>query len=196
MYHLKRSMLAGLAVLALGLSLYTAAADEAKPKTATTALDGPKLGQMLDDMGYDAKKVNDTTYDIVLKRDGWTIYLRAFFSTDGTRLYLHSNLADIDDMTKVPPEVFVKLMEANGIHGPSFFYLSSDAKKPGMRYLQVARPLDNRCIAPKQLRTEIDALSTQIKNTKSLWSPAEWSKLQPATPAANDNSVRKDTSVR
>ena len=168
MYHLNRTMLAGVAVLSLGLcTLMSANADESKPKPASTALDMPKLAQMLDDMGYETKKINDTTYDVILKRDNWNIYVRLYFSTDGTKLWLNSHLTNIDDMSKVPTEILVKLMEANG-------------------------PVDNRNISAKQLRVEIDAQATIIRSTQNLWKPEEWRK---STPAANDNSVRQETKV-
>jgi hypothetical protein len=197
MHHLNRTVLASVAMLTLGLcTLNATAADETKTaKPASTAIDGSKLGQMLDDMGYETKKINDTTYDVILKRDNWTIYLRTMFSADGTKLWLHSNLATIDDMSKVPTEVLIKLMEANGVHGPSFFYLSTDTRSSGTKYLQIVRPLDNRSITAKTLRTEIDTICTTIKNTQSLWKPEEWRKLQATTPAANGNSVRQDTKV-
>jgi hypothetical protein len=217
LYRINRLLMAGIVTLGLGASGLRAAeatkappakAVEAKvvaPKPATenqvkpagTAIDINRLGQILEDMGYDAKKVGDTTYDVVLKRDGWTIYLRLSFSTDGSRLWVVSSLADIEDASKIPNQVLVDLLEATQAHSPSSFYLYNpkDAKKPAFRYLKIARPVDNRGINSRTLRAEIDTLFTSIRDTKALWMPSEWTKTKPAAPATTVSADKKEAKV-
>jgi hypothetical protein len=170
-------LMAAIATLALGMTapaLWAADATQASP--AKTALTMEDLAKKLADMGYDLKKINDTSYEVVIQRDNWKIYLTILFSADKTRLWLVSNLADIEDISKVPADVLAKLLDGNATCSPSFFYYNTDAKRPAFRYLKIARPVDNRGITASVLRTEIDALFDTIKNTKPVWMPSAWKK--------------------
>jgi hypothetical protein len=218
MHRMNRWLLAGIVSLGLGASAMSArAAEEAKgapakttetkkvetPKTvepaqarpAGLAIDFARLGQILDDMGYEYKKVGESAYDVVLTRDGWTIYLRLAFSSDKTRLWLVSSLETIEDVTQAPHEILVKLMEANNSHSPSAFYMYNpkDQKKPGLRYLKIGRPVDNRGINARTLRAEIDAVFTSIRGTMQLWKAEEWKKLKPTTTTTGADKEAKTT---
>jgi hypothetical protein len=170
-------LMAGLMTLALGLTaLPAAAADTAPTAPANGALTPETLGKLLTDMGLDPKKINDNVYEVVVKRSNYVVYFRFQLSSDKSRLWVTSYLESIDDVSKVPADVMAKLLEWNFKASPSFFYFynPADAKKPALRYLYIARPVDNRNITASFLRLELDTMFDTVKNTQSLWKASEW----------------------
>jgi hypothetical protein len=202
--RINRSLLAGIVALGLGASALTAnavedaktapvkPAEQSPAKPAGMAVDFARLGQILDDMGYEYKKVSDTCYEVVLKRDNWAVYLRIYFSPDRTRLWLTSTLADIADVAQAPHEILVKLLEGNMTYGPSHFFMQNDPKNPARRWLKITRPIDNRGINARTLREQIDTLFTTIRDTKALWLASEWKNLKATTTVSADKKDAKD----
>jgi hypothetical protein len=183
MVHCKTSwLLAGVMSLGLGLGLLPARAADTPPSPATQALNHESLGKILSDMGYEPKKISDTTYEVVVKRDGWSVYFRICFSNDKTKVWLISTLANIKDVNQVPAEPLAKLLMANNDHGPSAFYLAKvDDKNKAAKVLKIGRPVDNRGLTASLLRIEIDTLFSTIKETKELWSASGWKTVKSTT---------------
>ena len=170
-------LLAGVMAVALGATALTVtAAESAKAETQTKAITKADLEKFLKDMGYEPKQSGDTGFNIVLKRDSWTVYFTCALSADGSKLYLMSTLENIEDITKVPADVLANLLEGSYNTSAASFYLrkAGNDKNKNARVLKVAFLVDNRAITAAVLRDGIDQLFTTIKDTKSLWKASEW----------------------
>jgi hypothetical protein len=184
--------MAGIMALALGVGLCPAQIlAQNQARAVNQALTPDDLGKLLTDMGYEPKKIDDNTYEVIIKRDGWAVYLRCCFSSDKTKLWLISSLGDIKDINQAPADVLANLLIANFNHGPSAFYLEdADANNKAAKRLKIGRPVDNRAITASILRQQIDAIFSTIRETKDLWKTSEWKSTKAAVAPATGGEPR------
>jgi hypothetical protein len=132
-------------------------------EVAGQVLTDDSLKSMLDNMGYEPKKLTKG-YLLVIKQDTWTLNMQLVISPDGRKLGLNANLGKVDDLATVPASQWIDLLVSNGDIDPSFFYVDKEQKK-----LYLHRSFDNRAVAPAILRKELDNFATNIRQTNALW---------------------------
>lgn len=121
------------------------------------------LKQMLDNMGFEPKKVGNG-YQISIKRDTWTFYIHLILSGDKSKIGLNANLGLVENPDAVTAEQWKNLLISNGNIDPSFFFFDKDSKR-----LYLHRVLDNRGITPSFFRQQIENFCANIKDTGDLW---------------------------
>jgi len=130
---------------------------------AVSALTDESLKQMLDNMGFEPKKVG-SGYQIAIKRDTWTFYIHLILSEDKSKVGMNANLGVVENPDTVTAEQWKALLISNGNIDPSFFFFDKDSKK-----LYLHRVLDNRSITPSFFRQQIENFCSNIKDTGELW---------------------------
>lgn len=138
-------------------------AQDSAARQAVTVLTEDSLKQMLDNMGYEPKKLSKG-YLLSIKRDTWTIHMQLTLSNDRSKLGFNSNLGVVENLDGVTAEQWRNLLISNGNIDPSFFFLDKESKK-----LYLHRVLDNRSIDPAFLRAQIDNFCANVKETADLW---------------------------
>lgn len=141
------------------------------------------LPKMLQNMGYEAEKVDEGVYRVVIEQDSWTFYIRFSLSTDSKqRLWMTSSFGEIKDWQKMAPAPLMALLVANDRIGPAHFYVTVSGD---VRRLNAARAVDNRGITPAILRRELDKFLTNIRDTAEQWDIEKWTAAgdASATPA-------------
>jgi hypothetical protein len=133
------------------------------PRPTVPAVTEDSLRQMLDNMGYEPKKLGKG-YLIVIKRDSWTFNMQILLSPDKSKIGFNSNLGSVDNPDSVTAEQWKNLLISNSNIDPSFFFFDKDSKK-----LYLHRPLDNRGLDPVFMRQQIENFCTNIKETGDLW---------------------------
>lgn len=132
-------------------------------RTAGQMVTDASLQQMLDNMGFEPKKLSNG-YLITIKRDSWTYYVQVSLSSDKTKMGLNSNLGVVEKPETVTAEQWKNLLISNGEIDPSTFFFDKTSNK-----LYMHRSLDNRSVTPAFLRQQIENFCGNIKDTSSLW---------------------------
>jgi hypothetical protein len=118
-------------------------------------------------LGYEAKKVNDNCYSIDASRDGWTLYVNIWPDKYQKKVWFIAYMREIKDMSTVPTDALVKLLEANNQIGPSHFYLSKNC-------IYIGRALENENVTPVRFRHELDQFFADCQKTEQLWAVEKW----------------------
>jgi hypothetical protein len=121
------------------------------------------LRTMLDGMGLEPKPLSKG-FLIAIKRDTWTYNMQFVLSANKDKLGMNANLGMIEDADSVTAAQWKALMISNGNIEPSVFYYDPDHKK-----LYLHRVLDNRCLTPAYLRSQIENFISDMKSTADLW---------------------------
>jgi hypothetical protein len=151
-----------------------APADTSAKPDACRPIDETDLPKLLENMGYEAQKVDEGVYRVVIEQDSWTIYLRFSLSTDSKqRLWMTTSFGEIKNWEKVPAEPLLKLLVSNDTIGPAHFYVTASGDT---RRLNMAKAVDNRGITAAVLRREIDKFVSSVKDTAALWDTEAWTK--------------------
>ncbi|HLK61345.1 MAG TPA: hypothetical protein VKU00_32645 [Chthonomonadaceae bacterium] len=138
--------------------------DTAQPAaSAGQTLNDESLKQMLENMGYEPKKLTKG-YLIVLKQDSWTLNMQIVLSGDTEKMGLNANLGKVEDPSGVSASQWMDLLISNGDIDPSAFYFDKDQKK-----LYLHRSFDNRAVTPAVLRKQIENFADNIRKTEALW---------------------------
>src|ERR1051325_4050714 len=132
-------------------------AQDSASKPSFTILTEDGLKQMLDNMGYEPKKLGKG-YLLSIKRDSWTYNMQLVLSSDHSKLGFNSNLGIVENPESITAEQWKNLLISNGNIDPSFFFFDKDTKK-----LYLHRVLDNRAIDPAYLRQQIDGFVNNIR---------------------------------
>ena len=136
--------------------------DDTRP-AARGALSDASLLQMLNDLGYDAKKLKQG-YVVAIKQGEWTYNVQFVLSPNREKLGLNANMGTVDDTSTVTAAQWMNLLTANTDTAPSFFYFNKNNKT-----LYMHRVLDNRFITSTILRQQVEAFTANIKDTADAW---------------------------
>jgi hypothetical protein len=139
---------------------------------AVAALSGATLNmenipQFVASLGYEAKKINDNCYEINASRDNWTLYVNIYPDTYQKKLWFFAYMRKIEDMSKVPTDAFLKLLEANNNIGPTHFYMANNV-------IYMGRAFENEGVTPAKFRHELDQFFADCQKTEDLWSVERW----------------------
>ncbi|MCW3098858.1 MAG: hypothetical protein JWL77_4476 [Chthonomonadaceae bacterium] len=151
---------------ALNGHIHAQAANQDPVKQSETAgqpLTDDTLKAMLDNMGYEPKKLSKG-YLLAIKQDTWTLNMQLVISPDGRKMGLNANLGKVDDLATVSASQWMDLLVSNGDIDPSAFYFDKEQKK-----LYLHRSFDNRAVTPPILRKELDNFAANIRQTEPLW---------------------------
>ena len=135
---------------------------ETRPSTRG-ALTESALGQMLEDMGYEPKKLKQG-YLVAIKQDAWTYYVQLVLSPNREKIGLKATMGIVDDPTSIPAGQWLNLLSGNTDIAPSFFYFNKTNNT-----LYMHRIIDNRVVTPALIRQQVDAFCANIKDTSELW---------------------------
>ncbi|MCI0464193.1 MAG: YbjN domain-containing protein [Gemmataceae bacterium] len=127
---------------------------------------------VLDNMGYEYEANKDkegkvTSYAVKLSRDGWNFVITVSPSGNQRWIWLTAWLRKPKEGW--PASILQKMLEHN--HRVALPYFAIDQSDSQVK---LSTPLHNRAITPALLRTNIDDLCTNLKNTVSLWDPEKW----------------------
>lgn len=140
--------------------------DSSGTKTVVPAiqvLDDKSLQTMLENMGYEPKKLKEG-YVISIKQDTWTFYIQILLSPNGEKLGLNANLGSVEKPEEITASQWLELLAGNKDISPSYFYYD---KKGTHLYLN--RSLDNKAITAAQLRKNIENFCANQRETSQLW---------------------------
>lgn len=138
------------------------AADDTRPP-AKASLTDASLFQMLDEMGYEPKKLKQGVV-VSIKQGDWTFNVQLLISPNKEKIGLNANMGLVEDPASVTAAQWMNLLASNTDIAPSFFYYNKTSKT-----LYMHRVLDNRYMTSALLRQQIDAFCANIKETADLW---------------------------
>src|SRR5205807_2698661 len=96
--------------------------DPVKPTvSAGQALTDESLKQVLENMGYEPKKLSKG-YLLAIKQDTWTINIQIVLSGDTEKVGLNANLGKVEDPSTISASQWMDLLVSNGDIDPSSFY--------------------------------------------------------------------------
>jgi hypothetical protein len=121
------------------------------------------LFQMLTNLAYEPRKANETSYEVVISRDGWDIVLDLSFSGDKSNLWISAYFGNKEPIAEVAAATWVALLRENWSVAPAHFALSNAAL-----YLQ--RAVENQDITPVKLRKAIEQFDATVRRTVKVWS--------------------------
>ncbi|MBX9787313.1 MAG: YbjN domain-containing protein [Pirellulales bacterium] len=124
-------------------------------------------------LGYDCKKISDSTWQIDASRGSFNMTVNVLFDTKHEVVWFFTFLREVPDLNKVPAEAYRRLLESNMTIGPSHFYMSK-AK------LFLGRALENHHVTSVKFRRELDQFFLDCQATENLWSVEKWNEI--ATP--------------
>ncbi len=127
------------------------------------ALTDTTLLQMLTDMGYEPKKLRQG-YVVAIKQGEWTYNVQFVISPNHEKIGLNANMGAVEDPSTVTAGQWMRLLAANMDTAPSFFYYNKNNHT-----LYMHRVLDNRSVTSTILGQQVDAFTTNIKETADLW---------------------------
>ncbi len=122
------------------------------------------LGRFLRELGYEPKALSPDVYQISVERDLWPVYVMLSLSTDGRRVWLESKFAPVEDLDRVPPQAWKKLLEANEIVGPAHFSFDPRDKR-----VHLYKSFDNQHITAMRLKEEIAHFDGIVRKTQDCW---------------------------
>jgi hypothetical protein len=134
---------------------------EGPPTTGVLSEDG--LSRMLTDMGYEPKKLKQG-YVVAIKHEEWTYNVQCVISPNREKIGLNANVGTVEDPSTVTATQWMNVLAANTDVAPSFFYYNKNN-----RILYMHRVVDNRCLTTAILSRQIEAFTTNIKDTAEVW---------------------------
>lgn len=136
--------------------------DDARP-AVRGALTDASMVKMLTDMGFEPKKLKQG-YVVAIKQGEWTYNVQLLISPNREKIGLNANMGSVEDPATVTANQWMNLLAANTDTAPSFFYYNKNNKT-----LYMHRVLDNRAVTSAILRQQVDAFTTNIKDSADAW---------------------------
>ena len=130
-------------------------------------------------LGYECKKISDSTWQIDASRGTFNMTVNVLFDAKHEVVWFFTYLREVPDLSKVPAEAYRRLLESNMTIGPSHFYMSK-AK------LFMGRALENHHVTSVKFRRELDQFFLDCQATESLWSVEKWNEI--ATPVTTTSA--------
>ncbi|MGD9644971.1 MAG: hypothetical protein AB7U73_04610, partial [Pirellulales bacterium] len=127
-------------------------------------------------LGYECKKISDSTWQIDASRGTFNMSVNVLFDSKHEVVWFFTFLREVPDLDKVPAEAYRRLLESNMTIGPSHFYMSK-AK------LFIGRALENHDVTSVKFRRELDQFFLDCQSTEKLWSVEKWNEITTATSA-------------
>jgi hypothetical protein len=136
--------------------------DDVRPIAKGTLTDSTLL-QMLTDLGYEPKKLKQG-YVVAIKKDEWTYNVQFVISPNKEKLGLNANMGTVEDPSAISATQWMNVLAANTDIAPSFFYYNKSKST-----LYMHRVLDNRCLTSTIVRLQVEAFTSNIKETADVW---------------------------
>jgi hypothetical protein len=164
------------AVVGLGFSAPAFAAEPNAPQPVKAPAEDPltdeSLLRMLRGLGYEPYQTGTFTdgskfYWVKVDRDGYQMSIRFALSPNKLVVWMHTYLGEVPAPDKITAEPLQKLLEAQNSYKGRFSVTG------GKLIFQM--PVDNRSLAPQDLRVWIDEFFVAVKSTSHLWNTAGWS---------------------
>lgn len=130
-------------------------------------------------LGYECKKISDSTWQIDASRGNFNMTVNVLFDAKHEVVWFFTYLREVPDLSKVPAEAYRRLLESNMTIGPSHFYMSK-AK------LFMGRAIENDHVTSVKFRRELDQFFLDCQATESLWSVEKWNEI--ATPVTTTSA--------
>jgi hypothetical protein len=134
------------------------------PQDGAGALDAKQLKEMITNLGYEAKALNEEVgkekYEFKLESGGFDIWIAAEISASKNYVWLTVLLGDAPSADSAKPYEYLK---RNNKIQPTFFYVTDKGK------MMMGYPMDNRGITPPIFRRTMTKLSTDCASTADLW---------------------------
>lgn len=130
-------------------------------------------------LGYECKKISDSTWQIDASRGTFNMTVNVLFDAKHEVVWFFTYLREVPDLSKVPAEAYRRLLESNMTIGPSHFYMSK-------AQLFMGRALENDHVTSVKFRRELDQFFLDCQATESLWSVEKWNEI--ATPVTTTSA--------
>ena len=126
---------------------------------------------LLTGLGFDPKESGAGTWDITSTRGGLDVPIAVALSKSGRKLWMTVFLAEFDDKKRADAVGLLELLRKNFEIQPAQFFVVKEepASGPIKDSLKVAVALDNRGITPADLKREVDKLTDDVVNSRTLW---------------------------
>jgi hypothetical protein len=140
-------------------------------KTPSSTLNIDDLAKMLKDLGYQFKINRQPTGNILeldIQTNGRVAAVDIELSKDSTKVWITAWFKKLSPGETIPSNIMTQMLESNGRLGPCHFSLSTG------KQLYLGCPIDNRNLAPEELRRQLDIFLNVFNQTENLWNSSKW----------------------
>ncbi len=149
----------------LSLGLVSHSFGQATSPVFTPVTPNPEvLGKALKDASYEPKALTAEVFQITVEKDRWPVHVMISYSADGTRIWLESKFAPIEDPDRVPAQAWRRLLEANERIGPAHFAFDNADRR-----VHLYRSFENTGVDPARLKREVEAFDSIVRKTQEVW---------------------------
>ena len=146
-------------------------APKAEVKTTSSTLNVDDLAKILKDLGYQFKinrQQTGTILELDIQTNGRMAAVDIELSRDNSKVWITAWFKKLSPGETIPSNIMIQMLESNGRLGPCHFSLSTG------KQLYLGCPVDNRNLAPEELRRQLDIFLNVFNQTENLWNSSKW----------------------